>query len=341
MRATRAGRGARSPDRRPTSIATGRTGRDGDIGRFPDVHRPGVVKPWRRLHRMLPSARGPLRLGVPADAVSHEPACSPCLESSRRPAIMRRPLRFAVLLGVTCLCRSWPCGPSSRRPRRGRASRPPRPRRRPKPPRPRPNSSNRIKEEEAEAVAGHGDPELPDRRDRPAADRLAEHEAGQRVDARPAGGVGAGQRPPRGVGAVRPGLDAQAVLGPGDRAAVHPADRLSQGVVARHRGHAGRAGRLLRRQVRGRLRQVQGEAQRGDRADRPGPRGPGALRAAGRAEDRFGAARAGRRRRARRRAARGRRGQPGTGTARGRAARRRRGMPRPATATPRLRAGSR
>ena len=35
----------------------------------------------------------------------------------------------------------------------------------------------------AEAVAGHGDLELPHRRDRPPADRLTQHEAGQRVDA--------------------------------------------------------------------------------------------------------------------------------------------------------------
>ena len=48
-----------------------------------------------------------------------------------------------------------------------------------------------------------------------------------------------------------------------------PADRLPQGLVPRDRGHAGRPGRLLRRQDRGRLRQVQGQAQGGDRADRP------------------------------------------------------------------------
>ena len=45
-----------------------------------------------------------------------------------------------------------------------------------------------------------------------------------------------------------------------------PLDRLPQGVVARHRRHAGSPGRLLRRQDRGRLRQVQRQAQRRDRA---------------------------------------------------------------------------
>ncbi len=48
----------------------------------------------------------------------------------------------------------------------------------------------RIKEEGLEAVAGHGDLELPDRRDRSAAHRVAQHEAGQRVDARQAGRLG-------------------------------------------------------------------------------------------------------------------------------------------------------
>ena len=62
---------------------------------------------------------------------------------------------------------------------------------------------------------------------------------------------------------------------------MHPADRLSQGVVARHRRHARGPGRLLRRQDRGRFRQVQGQAQRCDRADRPSSRGCRPLRAAG------------------------------------------------------------
>src|SRR5581483_11056815 len=38
--------------------------------------------------------------------------------------------------------------------------------------------------QEHESLAGHADSELPDRRDRPAPDCLAESEAGQRMDAR-------------------------------------------------------------------------------------------------------------------------------------------------------------
>ena len=125
----------------------------------------------------------------------------------------------------------------------------------------------------AQALASHGDLELPDRRDRASAHRFAQHEAGERVDARQAGRVGRSQRPPRGVGAVRSRLVAQAVLGAGDRAPVHPVDRLPQGMVARHRWHADGQGRLFRRQDRGRFRRVQREAQRGDRADQPDPRG--------------------------------------------------------------------
>ena len=185
---------------------------------------------------------------------------------------MRRPLRSAVLLGATCLVPVLAL----------RAQQPPAPARTGQPSAPAAKAETveggdrRRRSHQGrggQAVAGHGDLELPDRRDRAAADRLAEHEARQRVDARPAGGVGAVQRPSRGVGAVRPRLDAQAVLRPGDRAAVHPAHRLSQGLVARHRGHAGRAGRVLRRQVRGRLRPVQGEDQGRDRPDGAGPRG--------------------------------------------------------------------
>ena len=117
-----------------------------------------------------------------------------------------------------------------------------------------------------QAVAGDGDDELLDRRDRAPAHRFAQHEARERVDARQAGRVGAGQRTSRSVGTIRPRLDAQAILGAGDRAPVHSLDRLSQGVVSRHRGHARSAGGLFRRQDRGRLRQIQRQAEGRDRA---------------------------------------------------------------------------
>ena len=59
------------------------------------------------------------------------------------------------------------------------------------------------------------------------------------MDARPAGRVGIGQRAPRAVGTVRSWLVAEAILGTGDRATVHPRDRLPQGVVAWYRGDPG------------------------------------------------------------------------------------------------------
>ena len=47
--------------------------------------------------------------------------------------------------------------------------------------------------------------------------------------------------------------------------------------------------------IRGRIRQIQGQAERGDRAREPDSRGRGAFGAAGRPQDRFRAARLGRR----------------------------------------------
>ena len=184
---------------------------------------------------------------------------------------MRRSLRSAIVLGASCLvpvlairaqqppATTPTAQPSAAGRRQGRDLE--------GGDRPRRSHQGRGIEE----VAGHGDLELPDRRDRSAADRLAQHETRQRVDTRPDGGVGALRRPPRAVGPVRTRLDAQAVLRPGDRAAVHPDHRLSQGLVARHRGERGGAGRVLRREVRGRFRAVQGEDQGGDRPDRGRP----------------------------------------------------------------------
>ena len=77
---------------------------------------------------------------------------------------------------------------------------------------------------------------------------------------------GAGQCPSRSVGAVRPWLVAQAVLGAGHRAAVHPLDRLPKAWSPGTDGTLVGAGRLFRRQDRGRLRCLQRKAQRGDRA---------------------------------------------------------------------------
>ena len=61
----------------------------------------------------------------------------------------------------------------------------------------------------------------------------------QRVDPRHPGEVGPGKCPSRGLGPVRPRLDAQAVLDPGDRSPVHPADRLPEGL--RHRAQTARS----------------------------------------------------------------------------------------------------
>ena len=87
-----------------------------------------------------------------------------------------------------------------------------------------------------ESLAGDADLELPERRHWTTSDRFARNEASQRVDARSADQVGTAERAPRTVGTVRSRLDAEAVLGPSDRAAGDSADCFSEGLVAGIRG---------------------------------------------------------------------------------------------------------
>ena len=187
----------------------------------------------------------------------------------RRPSrICRRSWCRACLLPVLAL------RPSSHRPGRSRASRPTKAATRTeaaKAATDRPRRSHQGRG--AQAVAGHGDPELPDRRDRAPADRLAEHEAGQRVDPRQAGGVGPGNAHleawgPFGRGWTLKRFSAQ-VIEPQCIPLIAYPKAWSPGTEGTLVG----PGRLLRRQDRGRLRPVQGEAQGRDRADEPGPRG--------------------------------------------------------------------
>ena len=73
----------------------------------------------------------------------------------------------------------------------------------------------RIKEEGAAALEGDGDRKLPDRRVRPAAHRLAQHQGSRRLGAEDDEGVGPGERPHRDL-AVRPRL-AEPVASPPTR----------------------------------------------------------------------------------------------------------------------------
>src|SRR2546423_4110963 len=83
-----------------------------------------------------------------------------------------------------------------------------------RPERPRPENQGRG----LEPPAVDADSELPGERHRTAPDRLDQHEARQRVDARQAHRVGPLERAPRSVGAVRSRLDAEEILGGGRRA---------------------------------------------------------------------------------------------------------------------------
>ena len=103
----------------------------------------------------------------------------------------------------------------------------------PRRPRPRPKGARGAHRPDrsdqgrrTEPVAAHGHAELSDRRDRPPAHRLAQPQAGQRVDLPNPDQVGAVQCPSGSLGTVRQGLDAEAVLGPGDRAPMHSPDRV-------------------------------------------------------------------------------------------------------------------
>ncbi len=104
-------------------------------------------------------------------------------------------------------------------------------------------------------------------------------------------GYGLENAAPRAVGPLRQGLDAQGLFGRGRRAALHPPDRVPQGLVARHPRPGRRRRRLPRREHRQRLRPFQGPAPRQDRPNEPDPAGRGALRGARHPADRRPAAR--------------------------------------------------
>ena len=79
-----------------------------------------------------------------------------------------------------------------------------------------------------------GDGERADRRDRRAADRIAQHEEGKRVDAGQARGVGPGQRAPGELGPVRPRLDLRVRLRPDDLAGRRGAPGAAESVESRN-----------------------------------------------------------------------------------------------------------
>ena len=92
---------------------------------------------------------------------------------------MRKEIRMTALIGIACLvpvlvvsAQQPPDTARQGQPSSGAATKS-------EPATPSNEPIDRIKEEGLEAIAGHGDLELPDRRDRPPPDGLAEHEACQ------------------------------------------------------------------------------------------------------------------------------------------------------------------
>ena len=113
----------------------------------------------------------------------------------------------------------------------------------------------------AAALEGDGGRELSHRRLRTAAHRLAEHQGSGRLGREDDAGLGAGERAPRNV-SVRPRLAEPAVRRARPLAASLPADRVSEGVDARHERPGHRRGRHGGHPERSGFRQVPRQAAR-------------------------------------------------------------------------------